>query len=80
MFWQIVANFVCMRSSLLESVVAIEFQATEAYSSIDFTTENKAQIKVYGGKRKCDFTNYPYPFHYMRKKSNQHDDENNFYS
>jgi hypothetical protein len=27
------SNFVCMRSSLLESAIITEFQATEAYSS-----------------------------------------------
>jgi hypothetical protein len=31
------ANFLCMRSSSLESVIVTEFQATEAYSSLDMT-------------------------------------------
>jgi hypothetical protein len=29
--------FLCTRSSLLESVIVTEFQATEAYSSLDLT-------------------------------------------
>jgi hypothetical protein len=35
--WQRAANFLCMRRSLLESVIVTEFQATEAYSSLDLT-------------------------------------------
>jgi hypothetical protein len=31
------ANFLCMPSSLLESVVVTEFQATKAYSNLDLT-------------------------------------------
>jgi hypothetical protein len=31
------ANFLCTRSSLLESVVVTEFQATEAYLNLDLT-------------------------------------------
>jgi hypothetical protein len=31
------ANFLCMLSSLLESVIVTKFQATEAYSSLDLT-------------------------------------------
>jgi hypothetical protein len=31
------ANFLCTRSSLLESVIVTEFQATEAFSSLDQT-------------------------------------------
>jgi hypothetical protein len=35
--WQRAANFICTRSSLLESVAVTEFQATEAYSNLDLT-------------------------------------------
>jgi hypothetical protein len=34
---QRVENFFCMPSSLLESVIVTEFQATDAYSSLDLT-------------------------------------------
>jgi hypothetical protein len=34
---QMAVNFLCMRSSILESVIVTEFQATEAYSSLDLT-------------------------------------------
>jgi hypothetical protein len=33
--WQRAANFLCMRSSSLDSVIVTECQATEAYSSFD---------------------------------------------
>jgi hypothetical protein len=35
--WQRAVNFLCTRSSLLESVIVTDFQATEAYSSLDMT-------------------------------------------
>jgi hypothetical protein len=37
--WQRAAHFLDMRSSLLESVIVTEFQATEAHSSLDLTRE-----------------------------------------
>jgi hypothetical protein len=37
LLWQRAANFLCMCSSLLESVIVTEFQAVEAYSSVDLT-------------------------------------------
>jgi hypothetical protein len=37
------ANFFCTCSSLLESVIVTEFQATEAYSSLDLT---KAKYRI----------------------------------
>jgi hypothetical protein len=45
LLWQRIANFLCMRSSLLESVIIIQFQATEAYShfSLDLT---KAKYRI----------------------------------
>jgi hypothetical protein len=36
-FWQTAAIFLCTRSSLLESVIVTEFQATKAYSSLYLT-------------------------------------------
>jgi hypothetical protein len=35
--YQRAANYICTRSRLLESVIVIEFQAAEAYSSLDLT-------------------------------------------
>jgi hypothetical protein len=35
--WKMAADFLCMRSSLLDSVVVTEFQATEAYYSLYLT-------------------------------------------
>jgi hypothetical protein len=43
LLWQRAANFLCMRSSLLESVLVTEFQTTEAYSNFDLT---KAKYSV----------------------------------
>jgi hypothetical protein len=37
LLWQWAANFLCMRSSLLKSIVVTEFQGTEIYSSLDLT-------------------------------------------
>jgi hypothetical protein len=37
LLWQRAANFLCTRSSLLESVIITGFQATEAYSNLDLT-------------------------------------------
>jgi hypothetical protein len=37
MLWQRAANFLCMRSSLLELVIVTELQAAETYSSLDLT-------------------------------------------
>jgi hypothetical protein len=41
--WQRAANFLCMRSSLLESVLVTELQTPEAYSNLDLT---KAKYNV----------------------------------
>jgi hypothetical protein len=41
------ANLFCMRSSLLESVDVIEFQATDAYSSLDLTNWMYSLIIIY---------------------------------
>jgi hypothetical protein len=35
--WQRAVNVLCMLSSLLESVIIMYFQATEAYLSLDLT-------------------------------------------
>jgi hypothetical protein len=37
LFWQRAANYLFTHSSLLESVIVKELQATEAYSSLDLT-------------------------------------------
>jgi hypothetical protein len=39
LLWQRAANFLCTHSSLLESAILTELQATEAYSSLDLTKE-----------------------------------------
>jgi chorismate-pyruvate lyase len=45
--WQRAANFICTRSSLLESVIVTEFQATEAYSSLDLTKANYSITRLF---------------------------------
>jgi hypothetical protein len=46
LMWQSAANFLCTRSSLLESVIVTEFQATEAYSSLDLTKAQNSMSRL----------------------------------
>jgi hypothetical protein len=46
-----------MRSSLLESVIVTEFQAADAYSSLDLTKAKYNINRLYGGKGNCNFNN-----------------------
>jgi hypothetical protein len=39
LLWKMAEIVFCMRSSLLESVIVIEFHATETYQSLDQTKE-----------------------------------------
>jgi hypothetical protein len=41
--WQRAADFLCMRSGLLESAIVTELQAAEAYSSTDL---DKAKYSI----------------------------------
>lgn len=43
LLWQRVANFLCMHSSLLESVIVADLQATEEHFSLDLT---KAKYRI----------------------------------
>jgi hypothetical protein len=58
LMWQRAANCLCMLSSVSETVIVIESQATEAYSSSDQT---KAKYSVIGLSMvenwNCDSTN-----------------------
>jgi hypothetical protein len=51
-FWKRAANSLCTRSSLLESVIVTEFQATEAYSSLDLTKAKYSISRLYMVEKK----------------------------
>jgi hypothetical protein len=47
LLWQRAVNFLCMRSSSLESVIVTEFQATEAYVGLDLTKVKYCISRLY---------------------------------
>jgi hypothetical protein len=60
-----------MRSSLLESVIATEFQATEAYSSLNLPKQNIASVDW-----KMLLYELTLVISVHVKKQNRHNDEN----
>jgi hypothetical protein len=74
LLWQGAAIFLCMRSSLLESIIVTEFHATEARSSLDL-----ASVDCLRWKRKMVLCELPRVISVHAKKVNRNDDENEVY-
>jgi hypothetical protein len=65
-----------MGSSLLKSVIATEFQATEAYSSLELTKQNIASVDCLRWERKMLLCELAPVISVHVNKENRHDDKN----